>query len=164
MIFPLFKRWFYAATGVVSSHRQSTKEASYPQNSQTKRRQSKHTGSSSGLQSGNKKSRNFQHPLSIPNDTAWGSDEAIVTMKNSPNVVVQDKTSETTLAAAYELDDLDFVVRERNTNGGAENSQEQGLGAIMMTREWNIKESHEQVRPHSRDGRMGYTEPDGWRG
>jgi hypothetical protein len=163
MMFPLFKRWFYAATGVMSSHHQSTKEASYPHDSQTKKRQSKYTGGSSGLQSGNKKSRNFQHPLSIPNDTAWGSDEAIVTMKNSTNTTVQDKTSETTLAAAYELDDLDFV-RDRNTNGGVENGHEQGLGAIMMTREWNIKETHEQGSSCSRDARMGYTEPDGWRG
>ena len=84
-------------------------------------------------------------------------------MKNSTNTIVQDKTSETTLAAAYELDDLDFV-RDRNTNGGVDNEHEQGLGAIMMTREWNITETHEQGSSRSRDTRMGYTEPDGWRG
>jgi hypothetical protein len=31
---------------------------------------------------GSKRSKNFMHPLSVPNDTAWGSDEAIVLSEN----------------------------------------------------------------------------------
>ncbi|KAF1968737.1 hypothetical protein BU23DRAFT_572133 [Bimuria novae-zelandiae CBS 107.79] len=96
MVFPLFKRWIYAATGMVSSHRKSSKSAFYPLDSVNKNGERKHTGASSGGQSCSKRSRGFQHPLSMPNDTAWGSDEANVTVKkDGTTTMVKDEGSQT---------------------------------------------------------------------
>lgn len=41
----------------------------------------------------------FQHPLSIPNDTAWGSDEAIITVDQDGRKIVEFKTSGEALQA-----------------------------------------------------------------
>lgn len=164
MIFPLFKRWFYAATGMVSSHRKSSKAATYPLDSVNRAEGSKQTGASSGLRSGNKRSRGFQHPLSIPNDTAWGSDEAIVTVnKDGGATTIKDKSSETSLETICEAGTKAFA-RDRNSKTSRKNSHDPGLGEIVMTREWDIRETHEQERTDAEGSRMGYTEPAGWRG
>ncbi|KAF3003712.1 hypothetical protein E8E13_009128 [Curvularia kusanoi] len=160
MIFPLFKRWAYAATGIVSSNRQSDKAATYPLDSQNQLTTSKQTVASSGLRSSKKKSRGFQHPLSIPNDTAWGSDEAIVTIRDDGTTAVgQDKISGGSLDTVCETSVVGFT-----RGGGRKNSPEPGLGEIVMTREWDIRETHESRCPNPSDARMGYMEPAGWRG
>lgn len=163
MIFPLFKRWFYAATGMVSSHRKNSKEATYPLDSVNKTGGSKRTGASSGLRSGNKKSRGFQHPLSLPNDTAWGSDEAIVTVNKNGETTIKDKASETSLDTLQEVNTKGYT-RDRNLRTSRRNSQDPGFGDIVMTREWDITETHEQERTNVEYARMGYKEPAGWRG
>ncbi|CAN9176266.1 unnamed protein product [Alternaria alternata] len=164
MVFPLFKRWFYAATGMVSSHRKSSKAATYPLDSMNKNGESKQTEASSGGRSGNKRSRGFQHPLSIPNDTAWGSDEAIVTVKkDGTTTTIKDESRETSLDTVREVSANGFA-KDRNSKTSRKNSRDPGLGEIMMTREWDIKETHEQNRADCEDTPMGYKEPAGWRG
>lgn len=159
----MFKRWFYAATGMVSSHRKSSKAATYPLDSVYKTGEGK-TRTSSGLRSSNKKSRNYQHPLSIPNDTAWGSDEAIVTVnKDGEATTIKDKSSETSLDMIHEAGTKGFA-KDRNSRTSRKNSHDPGFGEIVMTREWDIRESHEQEHVDAEDTRMGYKEPAGWRG
>lgn len=161
MIFPLFKRWFYATTGMMSSYRKSSKTATYQLDSVNKAGESK-TEASSGIRSSNKKSRNYQHPLSIPNDTAWGSDEAIVTVnKDGETTINKDKSSETSLDTIHEVGLKDL--RDRNSKTIRKNSHDPGFGEIVMTREWDIRETREQERAHAEDARMGYNEPAGWR-
>lgn len=163
MVFPLVKRWFYAATGMVSSHRKSSKAASYPLDSINKVDQSKQTGASSGTRSHNKRSRGFQHPLSIPNDTAWGSDEAIVTVnKDGGTTTTKDKSSDASLETLHEENSTPYA-NNRGSKTVKKGSHDLGLGNIMMTREWDISETHEQRRADAGTLHMGYTEPAGWR-
>ncbi|KAI9872230.1 MAG: hypothetical protein M1830_001881, partial [Pleopsidium flavum] len=71
MVYPLFQRWYRKIRG--QDTKSSSVDPSYRLDSNPR------TGRS-------KKSKNFQHPLSIPNDTAWGSDEAIVLAENGGTV------------------------------------------------------------------------------
>ena len=164
MIFPRFKHWFYVATGMVSSHRKSSKGATYPLDSFNRIGESKQTGASSGLRSSNKRSRGFQHLLSIPNDAAWGSDKAIVTVnKEGGTTTIKDKSSEASLDTVYEESGTDFA-SNRNPQSGRKGSHDPGLGAIVMTREWDISETWKHERTNSEHTCIGYKEPPGWRG
>jgi hypothetical protein len=69
MFFPLPKRWLYDITNMTSSSQQNS---SYP----LAEIDTKRTGGSSTKKS--RKGSNTVYPLSIPNNTAWGNDEAIV--------------------------------------------------------------------------------------
>lgn len=78
MVYPLFQRWYHGITGTCSKASSSGSNIKL----------------SSGVSSSKKSKRGkpFQHPLSIPNDTAWGSDEAIVTVDCKPPAVTDEET------------------------------------------------------------------------
>jgi len=125
--------------------------------------ESEHTGVSSGMRSHNKKSRGFQHPLSIPNDTAWGSDEAIVTIDKDGGVTkTKSKSSEPSLDTLHEESSNPFA-SNRDSKAERKVSHDPGLGEIVMTREWDISETREQTHADFEEAHMGYTEPAGWR-
>ncbi|KAL1966218.1 hypothetical protein VTN77DRAFT_4770 [Rasamsonia byssochlamydoides] len=73
MVYPLLQRWFHR---LQDSSRTAVSSAS--NNLQRSSRIASSVKSKTKSSGGNKMKR-FLHPLSIPNDTAWGSDEAIVT-------------------------------------------------------------------------------------
>lgn len=66
MVFPLFQNLYRRARG--QSAKDSSAERSYPLNSNP-----------GGKTTGRSKRSKYPHPLTMPNETAWGSDEAIVT-------------------------------------------------------------------------------------
>lgn len=141
MVFPLLKSWSCTVLGIVSSHHKSSASGSYPLRDYDKSTGSglKSIGSATVRSGGRKKSRGFQHPLSIPNDTAWGSDEAIVTKDQDGNKSGQGNPSqESGLTALPEHG----VVPSRQGGSrahGRVSSGGLGPGEIVMTREWQVR-------------------------
>ncbi|KAF2679284.1 hypothetical protein K458DRAFT_346923 [Lentithecium fluviatile CBS 122367] len=150
MVFPLFKRWFYAATNLTSSgFRSNTPGQSYPLDSNIKRTGggNSHARSGSNPLSGRHK-KNYQHPLSIPNDTAWGSDEHIVHTGEGEgkkdgawDKKVGDKSSNESLSTVRE--EVGMTVPKR-TAAMPKKGSGNGLNDIVMTREWEVSETYEQ--------------------
>ncbi|PGH08076.1 hypothetical protein AJ79_06076 [Helicocarpus griseus UAMH5409] len=126
MVYPLFKGWFDKAK---SSYIGASKEGS-----------SYHLSSrlQSSKKSGGRNKRHL-HPLSIPNDTAWGSDEAIVTVDcktgaiNGKGFKPQDKTPPSTAQATSDRSSPEL----RNASGNMRNG-------IHVVQEYSIVESNEQ--------------------
>jgi hypothetical protein len=89
---------------------------------------------------GRKKSKGFQHPLSIPNDTAWGSDEAIVTrdqdgMKSTGSQ--RTRSQESGLTALPEREEIVGYTVSRGNDGLSSGAM--GPGEIFMTRQWQVR-------------------------
>ncbi|KAF2790144.1 hypothetical protein K505DRAFT_283155, partial [Melanomma pulvis-pyrius CBS 109.77] len=148
MVFPLFKRWFYSISGLTSSGFKSNNANSYPLESNNKNSKG-YTPSGSQAHSRSKKGRNFQHPLSIPNDTAWGSDEAIVKVEQDGKKVVVGEMGKT--AGSEGSNESLETVREEVVGAKSHNTVDItsqagkgvhtfGQGDIVMTREWGISE------------------------
>ncbi|KAF1914655.1 hypothetical protein BDU57DRAFT_478958 [Ampelomyces quisqualis] len=130
MVFPLLKRW----AGIASSHSAS---GSYPLHEYDKSDGSKlkSIGSTTMRSRGRKKSRGgFVHPLSIPNDTAWGSDEAIVGAEQSGKA---GKGSEAVVQEGEER----FASGRGSKSGRGVGSGSAGPGNIVMTREWQVSDA-----------------------
>ena len=138
MVYPLFQRWYARLRGDMTKN-SSSRIASYPLDSHP--------------QSGNpKRFKNFQHPLSIPNETGWGSDEAIVTTENgvamqangdkkeNGRTNVQTKTgTHTTVSAA-----------NGHADSGRQAHDREGLapvddGQITVLREYSVNASQTEV-------------------
>jgi hypothetical protein len=123
MVFPLLKRWSCAIIGIASSHHKFSMSGSFPLEDHDSNQKS--TGSSSKAKSAfAKRYGGFRHPLSIPNDTAWGSDEAIVTVEG------EGKGAQ----AKIDGEVLQKVDEERETLSGIRT----GPGGIVKTREWQV--------------------------
>ncbi|KAF1840946.1 uncharacterized protein K460DRAFT_250866, partial [Cucurbitaria berberidis CBS 394.84] len=75
VVVPLFKRWFQDMTGTATSHFRSGKSDSYQLDSQNK--DSKSGSHANSTSKDVKKKKKFHHPLSLPTNTKWGSDEDI---------------------------------------------------------------------------------------
>ncbi len=147
MIFPLFKRWFYVGTSIVSSYRKSSKAATYPLDTVPKNNHDEQKRVCYDLKINSRKNRGFQHPLSIPNDTAWGSDEAIITVnKDGSSTTIMDKSSEASVDMGDEQTATSFTGRQE-LNSDKRHGRDRGLGDIVMTREWDLSETHEQDQP-----------------
>lgn len=71
-----------------------------------------------------KKGRKHQHPLSMPNDTAWGSDERIIL---PPGTVT-------------EIRPLDGMDGNRNSRGLGKDNGTAGKGITVVT-DWSVKSS-----------------------
>jgi hypothetical protein len=118
MVFPLLKRWMYAATGMASSSHKGSGRVSFPLHGYD------NSGTKSGGSRSRKRSAAVQHPLSIPNDTAWASDEAIV------------------MVGKYGV--LDGGLEGRGDEHGVKAVVERAEGSkvvgrdIVMTREWKV--------------------------
>lgn len=144
MVFPLLKSWSCTVLGIVSSHTKSSAAASgsYPLHDYDKSTGSalKSIGFATVRSGGRKKSKAFQHPLSIPNDTAWGSDEAIVT-KDQDGIKSAGsqgtRSQESGLTALPEREEIVGYTASRGngrlSGGGV------GPGEIVMTREWQVR-------------------------
>ncbi|KAF2708822.1 hypothetical protein K504DRAFT_380567 [Pleomassaria siparia CBS 279.74] len=166
MIFPLFKRWFYSVSGMTSSGFRSDNAHSYPLKSNTK-------GSKVHIRSGSqphlrsKKEKKHQHPLSVPNDTAWGSDEAIVTVEQSGKKGAMDAVGK--VGGSKSSNDSLETVREEATNTSpnhtaTDTNSEVGKGAhtfgkgnIVMTREWEVSEGYEEYDRQKQNSPPGAT-------
>jgi hypothetical protein len=155
MTFPLFKRWYYNATGLTSSGQKSNQGQSYQLNSNTPK---------SGSQPRSKNARNYQHPLSLPNDTAWGSDEAIMTVNANGKKDEMGKSSYKSSSGS--LDIVREIVGLENPQNTSNVVSKAGLGGdstkmsdIVITREWGVTEVYEQGSGKRRESQMGSREP-----
>lgn len=137
MVFPLLKRWSYAAAGVVSTQRKDDK-GSWPLAIVSKDGSSKRTAERSHVGSGFRKNR-AQHPLSIPNDTAWGSDEAIVTLgHDGEQDISKKKGTVDVLQVMPEADGTLYAEEERLPAEPRANRI--SPGDILMVQEWRTIE------------------------
>jgi hypothetical protein len=134
MVFPLLKRWVYASTSIESS--KGSAGASFPLHDFDVSAGSKlkSIGSSKMRSSSKKRIDAILHPLSIPNDTAWGSDEAIVTM----NKECATSRGDCEDVMETSMDQGTRFAVERGSKGiGKRESTVMGRD-IMMTREWKV--------------------------
>jgi hypothetical protein len=167
MVFPLFKRWMYAATSMSSSNFTGDKQGhSYPLDSNVKNSgtggtsRSHKRGGSIPLSGFHKK--NYPHPLSIPNDTAWGSDEHIVQIDDDGKSwkEVEDRKSGITGKSSNEtlgtLKEEAGVAIPPKTAAVSQKSGKGGFNDIVMTREWQVIEEH--AEPEGRLSRRGNDE------
>lgn len=141
MVFPLLKSWSCTILGIVSSHHKSSASGSYSLHEYDKSAGSglKSIGSATVRSGGRKKSRGFQHPLSIPNDTAWGSDEAIVTKEQDGKKSDQGKLSEESRLTALPEHGVGSSRQAGSRANGRLSSARLGPGEIVMTREWQVR-------------------------
>jgi len=156
MTFPLFKRWYYNATGLTSTGRKSNNGESYQLNSNT-------PNSGSQPLSRSKNARNYPHPLSLPNDTAWGSDDAIMTVNVDGKKDGMGKSS-----YKSSKDSLDLVRAEvglanpQNTSNVISETrlsdEAMKLSDIVVTREWGVTEAYDQEREQNQEGHLGSKE------
>lgn len=128
MVFPLLKRWSNAALGIASSHHKSSTGGSYPLPDYDSKQKSM---GSSRFRS--KRHGGFRHPLSIPNDTAWGSDEAIVTV-DGDGKKDGGKGSNEELQVVVEEQEVGFA----KDRGSKSDRLGGGPGGIVKTREWQV--------------------------
>ncbi|PVH92997.1 hypothetical protein DM02DRAFT_252867 [Periconia macrospinosa] len=91
MVFPLFRRWLRKARGL-GTHGSNSHD-SYPLGANANRYHGQNSSRSNTLSRPRRPSHKFQHPLSIPNDTAWGSDDAIVVAEQGGKSVGEDQSS-----------------------------------------------------------------------
>jgi hypothetical protein len=140
MVFPLLKRWTYTTIGLASMDHNCCTAGSYPLGEIDKSKTG-NSGSIARSGEGKRKDSMFRHPLSIPNDTAWGSDEAIVKTEESA------MRSEDGSLQARTPPEGDRGVFPRDTgskSGGSTHgngiARGVGCGDIVMTREWKVSE------------------------
>lgn len=141
MVYPLVKRWSNATRGIVSTSYKNSRLGSYRLDEIDQSNSMKSKSRSSHMRSDTNKNR-VVHQSSIPNDTAWGSDEAIVTLDND-DVRMRAGQKSTELRPESHVAKSFAVDRRSQTGpkGGA------GLvrGDILMTREWQLSEEREPV-------------------
>ncbi|KAH7406988.1 hypothetical protein DE146DRAFT_778586 [Phaeosphaeria sp. MPI-PUGE-AT-0046c] len=99
----------------------------------------KSIGSTTVRSGGRKRSRGFQHPLSIPNDTAWGSDEAIVTRDQGGNKFSQGLQSYDAGLTALPEHGVGTSSHAGSKANGRISGVGMGPGEIVMTREWQVR-------------------------
>ncbi|KAI8932357.1 hypothetical protein NX059_010549 [Plenodomus lindquistii] len=138
MIFPLFKRWSYAAMGIASTSRKNSK-GSFPLNDLSRTKENRRTMEQSHERSA-KRSR-MLHPLSIPNDTAWGSDEAIITAEKDADNVIMDKKDGIAALGVIPESSVGSFASERRSQTRAKQSSSLAPNKILMVREWSTIES-----------------------
>jgi len=149
MVFPLLKRWSYAAFGIVSTQRKDSK-GSWPLGIVSKNGSSKRTAERSHVGSGFRKHR-VQHPLSIPNDTAWGSDEAIVTVDHGGEQETDGaKGSLDVLHVVPEASGASYAAKEGRLPAATRGTSV-SPGNILMVREWRTTEGHADPALESRE-------------
>lgn len=137
MVFPLVKRWSCAAMGIVSTTRKNSK-GSFPLDDFSKSRQSKRTVERSHERTS--REHRIMHPLSIPNDTAWGSDDAIITVNKETNENLQEDESGATALEVVSETSVESFAKERRSQMGGKRSSSLSPGDILMVREWTTSE------------------------
>lgn len=137
MVFPLLKRQSFAAMGIVPTDRKDSK-GSFPLNHLSNSKERKSTVERSHTRS--RKRSCVLHPLSIPNDTAWGSDDAIVTLdKDTDEIVEEDKNGIVALGMISEARVGSFA-SERRSRTGEKRSSILSPDEILIAREWMTME------------------------
>lgn len=92
----------------------------------------------------------MQHPLSIPNDTAWGSDDAIVTVDHDGDKGTGvRKSSMDGLRVFPDVNGVSYA-NERHFQAGLRGDS-LSLGDILMVREWRTVEGHADPDLESRE-------------
>ncbi|KAH9862696.1 hypothetical protein J1614_010789 [Plenodomus biglobosus] len=146
------------AMGIVPTSQKDSK-GSFPLKHLGRSKESKRTVERSHTRSG-KKSR-VLHPLSIPNDTAWGSDDAIITLdKDTDEIAEGDKDGIVALGVISEAS-VGSLMSERMSRSGEKRSSSLSPGEILIVREWITME--EQAVP-GLDRREAQVETAGWDG
>ncbi|KAF2852522.1 hypothetical protein T440DRAFT_526005 [Plenodomus tracheiphilus IPT5] len=127
MVFPLLRRWSIVAIGIVSTSRKDKKS-----------RGSRRTAEGSHEKSGKK--HRVLHPLSIPNDTAWGSDDAIVTVDKNADDVMQDTQDGIVALGVIPEASAESFASERRSQTEGKRSSTLLPGEILMVKEWTTSE------------------------
>ena len=135
MVFPLFKRWSSTALGIVST-RKTSKSGSYRLDDLTESSGIKRKNLTDHVR-GDRKKKRVVHPLSIPNETAWGSDEAIVKEEGKGAGEERREVEQ----EARKNDSVGAGVRRSHTV--KKEVEDLAHGDILMTREWQLSERYE---------------------
>ncbi|RYP50150.1 hypothetical protein DL768_004267 [Monosporascus sp. mg162] len=160
-VVPLFRVWCKKAKGLTT---ESAHPGSY-QLEESKKRSNKNTPSGSN-QSSQQRKKKFLHPLSIPNDTAWESHEAIITIQDDSQITStapKVHASLSTLIKSQEKDPNDGSVpfegvakavgKPRTSGSGFAKSHpiEDQSDQILVQREWDVSEDAMKAGNHKVD-------------
>lgn len=157
MTFPLFKRWFHNVTGLTSSGNKSNLAQDYPLESNPQK-------SGSQSQSRSKKTRNYLHPLSVPNDTAWGSDEAIMTVNSVDKKDGMGKSLDKSSKESLDMLRAEVgLTNPQNTSNVTSNAGLSGdatkLNNVVITQEWGVTEAYEQDGGKKQEKKVSSSQP-----